>query len=273
MYKLRPQHSYLSFGAFGCYAINLLFFIICFCTNHWWYFRLDGKDINMGLWIGCWQSVDGGSECSNSVFENKIFKEGGGSDWYHGARILMTCSLIAIFLQEFALIGYLCINEVEKYRQKLAGAILGFSAVVVFLLLLNFIIIGAEVGDLPQGRIGWSFGLTFLCIPLEGAIGVAIFLERRNEQKIIEKLKPDVTIEVNSNIRHSGLSVVKDLPDPYPRDDLSYSYRSSTGSLSLHTGSYYHIPGNLSIDSVSTDVVNYSEEPGSSKRGQKEWEV
>lgn len=55
---------------------------------------------------------------------------GGGSDWYHGARILMTCSLIAIFLQEFALIGYLCINEVEKYRQKLAGAVLGFSAVI-----------------------------------------------------------------------------------------------------------------------------------------------
>lgn len=42
----------------------------------------------------------------------------------------MTCSLIAIFLQEFALIGYLCINEVEKYRQKLAGAVLGFSAVI-----------------------------------------------------------------------------------------------------------------------------------------------
>lgn len=42
----------------------------------------------------------------------------------------MTCSLIAIFLQEFALIGYLCINEVEQYRQKLAGAVLGFSAVI-----------------------------------------------------------------------------------------------------------------------------------------------
>lgn len=42
----------------------------------------------------------------------------------------MTCSLIAIFLQEFALIGYLCINEVEKYRQKLAGTVLGFSAVI-----------------------------------------------------------------------------------------------------------------------------------------------
>lgn len=47
----------------------------------------------------------------------------------------MTCSLIAIFLQEFALIGYLCINEVEKYRQKLAGAVLGFSAVIGNILL------------------------------------------------------------------------------------------------------------------------------------------
>ena len=54
---------------------------------------------------------------------------GGGSDWYHGTRILMTCALIAIFLQEFALIGFLCINELEQYRQKLAGAILGFSFV------------------------------------------------------------------------------------------------------------------------------------------------
>lgn len=61
---------------------------------------------------------------------DRICFTGGGSDWYHGARILMTCSLIAIFLQEFALIGYLCINEVEKYRQKLAGAVLGFSAVI-----------------------------------------------------------------------------------------------------------------------------------------------
>lgn len=54
---------------------------------------------------------------------------GGGSDWYHGTRILMTCALIAIFLQEFALIGFLCINELDRYRQKLAGAVLGFSFV------------------------------------------------------------------------------------------------------------------------------------------------
>ena len=54
---------------------------------------------------------------------------GGGSDWYHGTRILMTCALVAIFLQEFALIGFLCINELEQYRQKLAGAVLGFSLV------------------------------------------------------------------------------------------------------------------------------------------------
>nr|XP_022313064.1 uncharacterized protein LOC111118062 isoform X4 [Crassostrea virginica] len=129
MYKLRLGQSYLSLGAFVCYAITLLFFIICFCSNHWWYFRLDGKVINMGLWTGCWQSDSGQTECSKAIFDNKVFKTGGGSDWYHGTRILMTCALIAIFLQEFALIGFLCINELDRYRQKLAGAVLGFSFV------------------------------------------------------------------------------------------------------------------------------------------------
>ncbi|XP_078318552.1 uncharacterized protein LOC111121479 isoform X2 [Crassostrea virginica] len=201
MYKLRLGQSYLSLGAFVCYAITLLFFIICFCSNHWWYFRLDGKVINMGLWTGCWQSDSGQTECSKAIFDNKVFKTGGGSDWYHGTRILMTCALIAIFLQEFALIGFLCINELDRYRQKLAGAVLGFSFVTVFLLLLNFLITAPEVNNLPSGSVvicitvvliiishqaskaksgktGWSHDLAGVCfIPITCLI-LLLFLER-----------------------------------------------------------------------------------------------
>uniref|UniRef100_K1RH21 Uncharacterized protein n=1 Tax=Magallana gigas TaxID=29159 RepID=K1RH21_MAGGI len=235
MYKLRLRQSYLSFGAFGCYGVSLLFFIICFCSNHWWYLQLDGKVINMGLWTGCWSSTSGESKCSSSIFDDKHFQNGGGSDWYHGARILMTCSLIAIFLQEFALIGYLCINEVEKYRQKLAGAVLGFSAVI------------------------------------EGAVGVAIFLERKYKHD--QKKTLDTENETKSSVHDSkphnlDPAMVNFWPDPHPRDDLSFSYRSSTGSLNIP-----YVPDNLSIDTVSTDVVKYTEEPGSSKRGHLEWEV
>lgn len=276
MYKLRLRQSYLSFGAFVCYGISLLFFIICFCSNHWWYLRLDGKVINMGLWTGCWSSASGESECSSSIFDDKTFQNGGGSDWHHGARILMTCSLIAIFLQEFALIGYFCINEVEQYRQKLAGAILGFSAVIVFLLLLNFIVTAPEANQLPGGSIGWSFGLTFICILSEVAVGIAIFLERKNKHESLKTSKKenetDLTVQ-NSKKHDVDTYVVNFWPDINPRDDLSFSYRSSTGSLNLPSSSYCHVPDNLSIDTVSTDVVKYSEEPGSSKRGHPEWEV
>lgn len=76
MYKLRLRQSYLSLGAFGCYGVSLLFFIICFCSNHWWYLRLDGNVINMGLWTGCWSSKSGESECSSSIFDDKIFQNG-----------------------------------------------------------------------------------------------------------------------------------------------------------------------------------------------------
>ncbi|XP_078318553.1 uncharacterized protein LOC111121479 isoform X3 [Crassostrea virginica] len=169
MYKLRLGQSYLSLGAFVCYAITLLFFIICFCSNHWWYFRLDGKVINMGLWTGCWQSDSGQTECSKAIFDNKVFKTGGGSDWYHGTRILMTCALIAIFLQEFALIGFLCINELDRYRQKLAGAVLGFSFVTVFLLLLNFLITAPEVNNLPSGSVVLFMALVLAMISTEAA--------------------------------------------------------------------------------------------------------
>lgn len=76
MYKLRLRQSYLSFGAFGCYGVSLLFFIICFCSNHWWYLQLDGKVINMGLWTGCWSSTSGESKCSSSIFDDKHFQNG-----------------------------------------------------------------------------------------------------------------------------------------------------------------------------------------------------
>nr|XP_022313061.1 uncharacterized protein LOC111118062 isoform X2 [Crassostrea virginica] len=178
MYKLRLGQSYLSLGAFVCYAITLLFFIICFCSNHWWYFRLDGKVINMGLWTGCWQSDSGQTECSKAIFDNKVFKTGGGSDWYHGTRILMTCALIAIFLQEFALIGFLCINELDRYRQKLAGAVLGFSFVTVICLTVVLIIISHQVSKAKSGKTGWSHDLAGVCfIPITCLI-LLLFLER-----------------------------------------------------------------------------------------------
>lgn len=188
----------------------------------------------------------------------------------------MTCSLIAIFLQEFALIGYLCINEVEKYRQKLAGAVLGFSAVIVFLLVLNFLVTAPEANQLPGGSIGWSFGLTFLCILSEVAVGVAIFLERKNKHDSKKTLNTENETKSsvhNSKTHNLDPAMVNFWPNPHPRDDLSFSYRSSTGSLNLPSGSYCHIPDNTSIDTVSTDVVKYTEEPGSSKRGHLEWEV
>lgn len=53
---------------------------------------------------------------------------------------------------------------------------------VVFLLLLNFLVMAPEANQLPGGSVGWSFGLTFLCILSEVAVGVAIFLERKNKQ-------------------------------------------------------------------------------------------
>nr|XP_019930563.1 uncharacterized protein LOC105347437 isoform X3 [Crassostrea gigas]XP_034310939.1 uncharacterized protein LOC105347437 isoform X3 [Crassostrea gigas] len=177
MYKLRLRQSYLSFGAFGCYGVSLLFFIICFCSNHWWYLQLDGKVINMGLWTGCWSSTSGESKCSSSIFDDKHFQNGGGSDWYHGARILMTCSLIAIFLQEFALIGYLCINEVEKYRQKLAGAVLGFSAVIVLFTALVLAMISTEAAKLEGGRLGWSFDLAGVNIIPCTCVVALVYLE------------------------------------------------------------------------------------------------
>lgn len=183
----------------------------------------------------------------------------------------MTCSLIAMFLQEFALIGYLCINEVEKYRQKLAGAVLGFSAVIVFLLVLNFLVTAPEANQLPGGSIGWSFGLTFLCILSEVAVGVAIFLERKykHDQKKTLNTENETKSSVHDSKPHNlDPAMVNFWPDPHPRDDLSFSYRSSTGSLNIP-----YVPDNLSIDTVSTDVVKYTEEPGSSKRGHLEWEV
>lgn len=147
---------------------------------------------------------------------------------------------------------------------------------LAFLLLLNFIITGPEANRLPEGRLGWSFGLTFFCIISESVLGVAIFLERRNYLNINKDLKTKNPTKTRVKNSHTGCldpSLVNELPCPYPKDDQSFSYRSSTASLSLPTGSYYHMPDNLSVDTVSTDIVRYNEEPGSSKRGQTEWEV
>jgi hypothetical protein len=143
---------------------------------------------------------------------------------------------------------------------------------LAFLLLLNFLITGPEAAKLPEGRLGWSFGLTFLCIISESVIGVAIFLERRHYLNLNKDLKTKHVTKAR-DIRSLDRGVVHELPDPDPKDDQSYSYRSSTASLSLPSGSYYHIPDSLSVDTVSTDIVHYNEEPGTSKRGQMEWEV
>ena len=148
----------------------------------------------------------------------------------------------------------------------------------MFLLLLNFLITAPEVNNLPSGSVGWSFGLTFICILSQAAIGVAIFLVRRNERESSKIFNFNYVNEAEIRVRTSKKhvlesSVVNPQPLPYPRDDLSFSYRSSSGSLAPPTGSYGNIPDNLSIDTVSTDVVKYSKEPGSSLRGQLEWDV
>lgn len=147
---------------------------------------------------------------------------------------------------------------------------------VVFLLVLNFLVTAPEANQLPGGSIGWSFGLTFLCILSEVAVGVAIFLERKNKHDSKKTLNTENETKSsvhNSKTHNLDPAMVNFWPNPHPRDDLSFSYRSSTGSLNLPSGSYCHIPDNTSIDTVSTDVVKYTEEPGSSKRGHLEWEV
>ena len=50
-----------------------------------------------------------------------------GSDWHIGSRIMMTLSLILLFVLEFALIGYACIQKMQKYRSKLVGFIIAVS--------------------------------------------------------------------------------------------------------------------------------------------------
>lgn len=142
---------------------------------------------------------------------------------------------------------------------------------VVFLLVLNFLVTAPEANQLPGGSIGWSFGLTFLCILSEGAVGVAIFLERKykhDQKKTLDTENKTKSSVHDSKPHNLDPAMVNFWPDPHPRDDLSFSYRSSTGSLNIP-----YVPDNLSIDTVSTDVVKYTEEPGSSKRGHLEWEV
>lgn len=90
----------------------------------------------------------------------------------------------------------------------------------VFLLLLNFLVTAPEANQLPGGSIGWSFGLTFLCILSEVAVGVAIFLERKNKHD--QKKTPNTENETKSSVHDSK---------PHNLDPAMVNFSTSQGRL------------------------------------------
>ncbi|KAK3092059.1 hypothetical protein FSP39_024819, partial [Pinctada imbricata] len=126
MIELYRNPSGLSIASLALYAIGMMFHIIAFCSDNWSYFDLDGRKVSLGLWRGCWES-EASWECSDDIFENGIiFKP--GYRWYVGVRILMTSSLVSLFLLEFVLVSYSCIKRLEPHKNRIFAVIIGLSA-------------------------------------------------------------------------------------------------------------------------------------------------
>ncbi|KAJ8316628.1 hypothetical protein KUTeg_005822 [Tegillarca granosa] len=225
--------------ALVAYALNLLFHVISYGTNDWCHFTLHGRRVKLGLWQGCIldQSRDSW-DCSDSVFGEDIFMSGKrlwsgkrkyGSDWHIGARVLMTISLIVLFLMEFALIGYACIRRLQPYRDRLSGIVMGMAFGLVFITL---------------ERKGWV-------IPSKEEILSMCICSSLSEYYDNFDRSVDKTKENQYEIEETFSN--------YSKSTLEHWLSSVSGADGISVSSYAESRQNTSEFSGSTEVLNYSQ--------------
>ncbi|XP_052244221.1 uncharacterized protein LOC127853595 isoform X2 [Dreissena polymorpha] len=179
----------LNIVAIVCYCLSMMFHIIAYATHSWASLVLNGVRWEMGLWQGCRQTDDGGWKCTTDVFQDDVFQN--GSDWHTGSQIMMTLALVILFFLEFALLGYLCIHRLQKYKSKLLGFVVGLSmsaaslSIVAFCHFLVLIMYGSEVEKVPDSSVKGSFGVIIISFFLEIAIPIILRIDKESENVFI----------------------------------------------------------------------------------------
>lgn len=267
----------LNLAALVSYCLAMIFHLIAFATDNWCTLQLDGVEWRMGLWYGCRYDTTTGDtwNCTKDVFNDKVFKA--GNNWHLGSQIMMIFALIALFLLEFAVIGYICIKRLERYRNKIFGIVVALSVAAAFCHLLVIIMYGTNVDKVNDSNVKASFGIIIISMFLEVAIPVLIRIDkhfrfpkegalkeiRRQVKKLgIHKLsEPDRSTKREERARRpeskdadsekkyvprqlSASELEKRFP-PYEIDNLRYyppvsmrtSVSSITGDKTISTGS------------------------------------
>ncbi|XP_052244223.1 uncharacterized protein LOC127853595 isoform X4 [Dreissena polymorpha] len=166
----------LNIVAIVCYCLSMMFHIIAYATHSWASLVLNGVRWEMGLWQGCRQTDDGGWKCTTDVFQDDVFQNGTSSDWHTGSQIMMTLALVILFFLEFALLGYLCIHRLQKYKSKLLGFVVGLSMSAGIITAIGMGGFRNEIKYVYQGEfsMGMSYGLAAVACTLEFVCSVFV---------------------------------------------------------------------------------------------------
>ncbi|XP_060085977.1 uncharacterized protein LOC132565346 [Ylistrum balloti] len=167
MLQLYRNPSLWSVLALCAYALNLLFHVIAFCSDHWATCIYMGKHTWFGLWQGCWtDDITKETKCSDSIFQHPSFNSGKQTGWHKGAQVLMTISLISLLFTEVILIGYACVVKLESYKPRMIGMLIGLSISEVFITGIVIMMVGTEVMLLESGHMSWGYGIKCTCLVL-----------------------------------------------------------------------------------------------------------
>ncbi|KAL3869204.1 hypothetical protein ACJMK2_041914 [Sinanodonta woodiana] len=193
MIHLKKQTTF-TLMTFALFALALMLHLLAFATDHWCVFTLDEIRVNLGLWHGCWETNDG-IICSPAVFEYKAFTTGLSNDWHIGARIVMTLPMITLVVLEFAIIGYACLLDLNKYNRHFSFTVILTSYGTAGCHFIVLLLYGTEATKLPQGELKWSFGMVVLAFLIE--LGIPILI---HGDKIRDNFKSK-TLKVTKQIR------------------------------------------------------------------------
>ncbi|KAK3590724.1 hypothetical protein CHS0354_012299 [Potamilus streckersoni] len=168
------QLTLLNAAAIGVFSLAMLFQVIAYTTDHWCTFNYEGIQWNIGLWRGCWRNESGRTQlCTTEIFKEKWFNS--GKHWSQGTSAMMSISLACLFLLELVIICYACVKQLERFRDRIVGAILALSCAAGFCHFIVLLLYGLVAnGNLPESTLSWSYGFTFIPFILEISIPVFV---------------------------------------------------------------------------------------------------
>ncbi|KAL3869202.1 hypothetical protein ACJMK2_041912 [Sinanodonta woodiana] len=154
--------------AIGVFSFAMLFNVIAYTTDYWCTFNYEGIQWNVGLWRGCWRNETLQTQiCTTEIFKEKWFNS--GTHWSQGTSAMMSISLACLFLLELVIICYACVKDVQRFREKIVGAVLALSWSAGGFSTVGLIITGTELTKLSDPlnvHLSWSLGFEIFSLLL-----------------------------------------------------------------------------------------------------------